>query len=135
MKSCHTLHLKHCLHVTLETLITLLTIENIIKTYFVTFILSVTGTAFSILEMFHFLKMHHPILLISVVCQCRLWLEGDSLQDTELLIVSSLISHIYWHSIRYWNRRWRTVEEGSQRIPKVTRIWSGWDFGLFRLWY
>ena len=37
---------------TLETLITLLTIENnIIKIYFVTFILSVTGTAFSILEM------------------------------------------------------------------------------------
>ena len=38
---------------TLETLITLLTIENnIIRNYFVTFILSVTGTAFSILEMF-----------------------------------------------------------------------------------
>ena len=38
---------------TLETLITLLTIENnIIKNYLVTFILSVTGTAFSILEMF-----------------------------------------------------------------------------------
>ena len=48
-----TWHLRHWLHVTLETLITLLTIENnIIKNYFVTFILSVTGTAFSILEMF-----------------------------------------------------------------------------------
>ena len=38
---------------TLETLITLLTIENnIIKNYFVTYELSVTGTTFSILEMF-----------------------------------------------------------------------------------
>ena len=38
---------------TLETLITLLTIENnIIKNYFVIFELCVTGTAFSILEMF-----------------------------------------------------------------------------------
>ena len=38
---------------TLETLITLLTIENnIIKNHFVSFILTVTGTAFSILEIF-----------------------------------------------------------------------------------
>ena len=47
-KSNPTLH-GYCLHVTLETLITLLTIENnIIKNYFVTFVLSVTGKAFSI---------------------------------------------------------------------------------------
>ena len=50
-----TWHLRHWLHVTLETLITLLTIENnIIKNYFVTFELRVTGTAFAILAMFFF---------------------------------------------------------------------------------